>query len=284
MVLLTERMVLKIEQILGSKNSIQILRHLVLRPYLSFGLTDLSNELNISKSNILRINKNLVKNRLILELNKKRKKTYRINPSHNLNKKLFEVFMIEKQGNLNPKSKNIVDLVFAQIKEKVELFIIFGSVAYNKETADSDIDVCIVGDKKIGGLNLDYQRKVEIHNHAQSDFLNLNDFVVIESLINGIWYKGDMFDLLSKIESIPKPYMIHRLNQAKVFLKKAESLKSEARIYFFELAKTTLGEIHSILRNKTTILKRKIGVKIDEKLVENIEKMLSKEGERIWIN
>lgn len=52
-------MVSKIEQLnledLATKNTAKIVRFLTLKPYLSFGLTELSKHLKISKSHVLRI-------------------------------------------------------------------------------------------------------------------------------------------------------------------------------------------------------------------------------------
>ena len=119
---------------------------------------------------------------------------------------------------------------------------------------------------------------------ASYDFKRISDFIVLECLLNGIWYKGNIFNILSKIESLPKAYLIYRLNKAKQFLKKANSLKGEAKKYFLDLAKVTLGEIKSLLNKKTTLPKGKINIKVDAALLINMEKTLSEEGERIWIN
>jgi DNA-binding MarR family transcriptional regulator len=74
-------MVQKLEQLnlehLATKNTIKILRFLILKPYLSFGLSELSKELLISKSNVLRILKVLTKHNLILEHKSGRKKVYK---------------------------------------------------------------------------------------------------------------------------------------------------------------------------------------------------------------
>lgn len=90
---------------------------MVLKPYSSFGLTELSNNLNISKSNILRILNILKKYNLILELFSKRKKRYKINSQLKLCEHLFNIFMLEKQNNLKPEIKNAIELLYSKIKD-----------------------------------------------------------------------------------------------------------------------------------------------------------------------
>ncbi len=282
-------MVLKIEQlnlekIIGSKNSIAVLRLLALNPYLSFGLTELSNKLKISKSNILRILNILKKDNIILELFSKRKKRYKINSQLELCNHLFKIFMFEKQNNLKPEIKNAVELMYSKIKDKVECFILFGSVAKGLETKKSDIDILVVGEKGIEGIKTDiYPFRFEIHSYKIEDLKNLEDFVVIDALLNGIIYKGNIFNILAGIESIPKNYMIYRLKKSKEFLNKLKSLKGEAKKYYQNLIKITIGEIESLLKNKTTLSKKEIKIEVSSKKIEELEKLISREGDKIWI-
>jgi len=76
-------MVLKRERFdldrIATKNTIKVLRFLTSKPYLAFGLTELSEYLKISKSNILRILKVLREYNLIIEQKTGKKKLFRIN-------------------------------------------------------------------------------------------------------------------------------------------------------------------------------------------------------------
>ncbi len=282
-------MVLKIEQfnlenIIGSKNSIAILRLVVLKPYLSFGLTELSNKLRISKSNILRILSILKKHNIILELFSKRKKRYKTNSQLKLCEHLFNVFMLEKQNNLKPEIKNAIDLMYSRIKDKVRLFILFGSTAKGLETKKSDVDILVVGEKGIEGIKTDiYPFRFEVHNYKINDLENLKDFIVIDSLLNGIVYKGDIFPILSKVESIPKDYVLYRLKKSEEFLNKLKSLKGEAKRYYQNLIKITIGEIESLLKDKITLSKKEIKAEISEKKIKELERLISIEGNKIWI-
>ncbi len=276
-------MVLRIEQTLGCKNNIRILRYFISKPYLVHGLTEISNELNISKSNVLRVMDVLVGQKLILEKNTGRKKVYLINAHHALNRELYEIFMIESQNALDPEFKNILDALFAKLGGQTEIFVVFGSVAHGIQNKSSDIDICVVGNKKISGLRFDFSHKIEIHNYSLEDFKKISDFVVLECLMNGIWYKGSMFERLSQIDSVSKSYIIYRLNKAKQLIRKSKSCEGEARQYFLKIAEVIVGEICSILKDRVILPKRKINIKITDKLLRKIEEKIASEGDKIWI-
>ena len=82
-------MVLKREQFnlerIATKNTIKVLRFLTSKPYLSFGLTELSELLKISKSNVLRILEVLRGYNLIIEQKSGKKKLFRINSEMSIN-------------------------------------------------------------------------------------------------------------------------------------------------------------------------------------------------------
>jgi DNA-binding MarR family transcriptional regulator len=90
--LLLEHMVLKRERFnleqIATKNTIRVLRFLTTKPYLAFGLTELSEELRISKSNVLRILKVLRAHNLVIEQKSGKKKLLRINSEMSLIKKV----------------------------------------------------------------------------------------------------------------------------------------------------------------------------------------------------
>jgi len=275
-------MVLKIEQLLGSKNSIEILRFLLLRSSQSYGLSELSRLTHISKSNILRITRILIDNDLIIKEKEGKKQLMRINSSNKLNKSLFEIFNTEKQHKLPADIKNILDLFYK--RTKADIFIVFGSVAQGLFTKKSDIDILIVGDKKIRGPVLDYLPfRFEVHNHNLEDLNNLTDFVVLEALLNGIIYKGDLLELISNIKSIPKSYLIYRLNKAKSFFEKSKKLKGLAKEYYANLATVTFGEISSLLEKGFIIPKKEIKIKITKEYIKQLEEKLKIKGDKIWM-
>ncbi len=276
-------MVLKLEQILGSKNSIAVLRLLVLKPYLLFGLTEISEELNISKSNVLRVLKPLIEEKLVLEKQSRRKKVFRINGENRLVKELWEVFMAEKQSNILPEFKNAVDLFYSKAKEKTEVFVLFGSVAKGLATEKSDIDILVVGEKNFSGPVLEMPYRFEVHNYSWEDLKKKKDFVVLESLMNGIVYKGELFDLVKDLKVFPKHYLVYRLNKVKEFLEKKNGLKGKGKAYYQKLANITLGEVESLLSKKKILSKKEIKTEATFKKIKKIEEELAKEGENLWL-
>lgn len=281
-------MVLKLERFnlegLATRNTLKVLRHLVLQPYLSWGLTELSLELGISKSNLLRIFKVLRSQNILLEVKSKRKKLYRINSELPLIRNYHQLFMEEKRQNINPEFKNVLDLFYQQIKDEVQLFVLLGSVARGLESPQSDLDILLVPKKP---LNIDkYQylpRRLEVHQYRWEDIEDPVDLVVLEALLHGIVFKGNVFPIISNLRSFPKAYLIYRLEKAKEFEKKAQSLEGDARDYYLRLAKVTVGEVESLLRTGKTVPKAEINIKNLPETVKWIEDKLGQEGDRIWI-
>jgi len=87
------------------------------------------------------------------------------------------------------------------------------------------------------------------------DVKNPIDFVILDALLNGVVYRGDIFDIVANLRSFPKSYLIYRLEKAKGFLKNAELQENEAKEYHKSIAKITLGEVESLLYRKSTIPK-----------------------------
>ena len=281
-------MVLILEQFnledLAARNTTKVLRLMIQKPYLSWGLTEISEKLNISKSNVLRIIKVLLANNIIHKQKSGRKILYKINYEMELVKILWKLYMEESKLNIKPEFKNIIDLFYHQYKDRIELFILFGSVARGLETKKSDIDLIIVTEDKVDIHKFDYiPFRFEIHEYTWEEISDPIDFVVLEALFNGITYKGDIFEIITKLNSFPKAYVIYRLEKSKEFLNKAQSSESEARKYYENLAMITIGEIQSLIKKGTTISKKEIELnKIDE-IINELEKNIAQQGERIWL-
>ncbi len=283
-VLFLEHMVLKLEQILGSKNSITLLRHLALKPYLASGLTELSRTTGISKSNLLRVLLPLMEEKIALKQFSGRKQVLRINGEHNLVSKLWELFMLEKQANLSPMIKNAIDQFYLKIKNRVQVFVVFGSVARGKEKAESDVDILIVGDEDLAGPKTDFLPiRFEVHNYSWNDLEEKKDLIVLDCLTNGIAYKGNLFGIVKELKTFPKNYLLYRLSKSKEFLRKARSLKGEAQQYYFNLAKVSLGEIESLYKQGKVLSKSEIKTKATFKKIAQLEAELAKEGDNIWL-
>lgn len=281
-------MVLNLEQLnledLAARNTTKILRLMILKPYLSWGLSEISEELKISKSNVLRILKVLIENKIINEKKNKRKKVYRINYELPLVKIMWKLFMEEKRENIEPEFKNRVDLLYDQVASEVELFLLFGSVATGLATEKSDIDIMVITEKPMDIKKYDFlPYRFEIHQYTWEDIRDPADFVVLESLLNGIVFKGDLFRIIAELNSFPKAYVIYRLEKAKEFLKMAESLVGDAREYYKNMAEITIGEIQSVISKGLTVPKNEIKLKNIKETIVELEKEISTEGERIWL-
>ena len=283
-------MVLKREQFnlerIATKNTIKVLRFLTSKPYLSFGLTELSEHLKISKSNALRILRVLRAHNLVIEQKSGKKKLFRVNSEMSIIKILWNLFMSEKKYNLPTSFKNVIDLFYEQVKNDVELFILFGSVAQGLATEKSDVDICVVSGKEINAGRFEFlPHRFEIHNYSWDDVKNPIDFVILDALLNGVVYKGDVFDIVANLRSFPKSYLIYRIEKAKEFLKRAELLENEASEYYKSIAKITLGEVESLLHRRSTIPKREIEFEdIDiEVKIKILDEEIAREGERIWL-
>lgn len=277
-------MVLKLEQILGSKNCIALLRFLLSRPSANYGLTELSEITAISKSNLLRILRPLRQEKLVLEQKQGKKKLWQVNGEHQAVQQLWKLYMLERKLSLPAGLKNVIDLFFHQVQEKVTVFIVFGSVAQGLATKESDIDILVVGEKTLQGPWLKYlPYRLELHNYTFTELQEKKDFVVLEALTNGIAYKGEIFPLLKELKSFPKAYLLFRLQKVKEFLVKAAQSKGEIKRYYLELARVSCGELDALLRTKKLITKRKIKIVPTPAKIQYLEKAIAQEGDSIWL-
>lgn len=288
MVLLLEHMVVLLERFnleeLATRNTIRILRLLIFKPFSRWGLSELSKELQIAKSNVFRIMKVLRDNNIVLVEKSGRKKLYRINYQLNLVRILWKLFMEERRQNISIEFKNIIDLLYHQIRDQVHVFILFGSVAQGLATRKSDIDVCVVPKDHIEIDKYDYlPYRFEIHEYSWADLSDPVDFVVLESLLNGIVFKGELFKTIAETRSFPKSYILYRLHKSKEFLNRAKTLENEAKSYYEKLAEITVGEIKSLLVKGETIPKKEINIHDIENDIKFLEKLIASEGDRVWL-
>jgi DNA-binding MarR family transcriptional regulator len=281
-------MVLNLEQFnledLAAKNTTKILRHMIMHPYLAWGLSELSSEINVSKSNVFRILKILLENNLIIEYKSGRKKLFRINIELDLIQELWKLYMIEKKYNLPSQFKNAIDLVYNQFKDEIDVFIVFGSLSQGLSTEKIDMGICIVSPVDLNINRFDFlPYRLEIHQYTWNDLENFTDFVVLDAMINGIVYKGDIFNLISNMRSFSKDYLLYQLEKAKEFNLKSKSYNSEVNEYFKQLAEISINELKSIIGKGTTTPKKLIEIEDIDLEVEDLENNLSKEGDKIWL-
>lgn len=279
--MIPDESVFKLEDVLGTRVPWRLLRILLKRPYLSFSPTVLAATLQTSRASVLRVLGILGKSALIRKFNGGR---YQANTEHEMIRRLWGLFMLEHHANLQPSFRNAIDMFFKAVEDKVVVFIVFGSVSRGLATEKSDIDICVVGE------NIDVNRfdflpyRFELHNYKEQHFKDLTDFVVLDSLLNGIVLKGEMFvyDILKDLRTFPKEYLLYRVNKAKQFLSRADELQGEARDYYYSLARIAIGEVKAVLHKGTTVSKREINYQFSEDITA-LESELAREGDKIWL-
>jgi predicted nucleotidyltransferase len=270
-----------LEDVLGAKVPWRLLRVLLERPYLSFSPTMLATALKTSRASVLRVLRRLMDRSLVLSTDGQR---YRANTEHEMIRRLWSLFILERRMSLQPAFKNAIEMFFKAVEDDVELFIIFGSVARGLATTESDVDVCVVG-QGVEQRRFDFlPYRFEVHTYQRQDLERLADLVILDALLNGIVFKGEEFvcDMLKDLRSFPKEYLLYRLNKAKEFRRRAEDLTGEARTYYTSLAEVAVREVESVLYQGTTLSKPEMpgGGQYD---IPELETELARQGERIWL-
>lgn len=279
---------------LGSKNLWRVMRFLFDNIHLSFGITEISRNTKISKSNVYRALERMENLGIVRTIKSGKKKLYMIETSSPLAIPIWDIVAVEKYMNIDSNFKNSIDLFIDKIdKENIKCLILFGSVARGLAEKWSDIDLCIVIENKeeveeIKSLieELFPEVRVEAHFYSKGEFESLDDFVVLEALLNGIHLLGSryVFDIKKDLRSFPKSYLIYRINNVKNIAKRIKKLKGDAKEYFERLATVSLGEITAILERKTIIPKRLIEKEIDiNEEIKRLEEEISRKGDVIWL-
>lgn len=272
---------LRLEEVLGARVSWRLFRVLLERPYLSFSPTALAAALGTSRASVLRVLRVLVRHSLVLAMKSRR---YRANIEHAIVQRLWSLFMQERWMNLQPPFKNAIEVFFETVKDKVDVLIVFGSVARGLASPESDIDICVIGED-VSQYRFDFlPYRFEVHTYQQTDLANLTDLVIFDALLNGIVLKGEdfVFNVLKNLDSFPKVYLLYRLNKAKHFRRRSEELTGEARSYYASLAEVAVREVESVFYQGTTLSKREIPLN-GQFDIPQLEAELARQGERIWL-
>ncbi|MDI6888382.1 MAG: nucleotidyltransferase domain-containing protein [Methanocellales archaeon] len=135
-----------IENVLGSKSKIKLLRVFYDSPDREFCLDDLIRIMGHSPGTIYPSLSDLVRLRIILSRKAGRSTLYRINRRNPIVKKIVEIFSAEEGALLD------AAMDFAKNVDKTDIvsIILFGSVARGEATGRSDVDVLIIYDKNPG--------------------------------------------------------------------------------------------------------------------------------------
>lgn len=273
-----------------SKNSIRALRYFFKYPYMPLGITEIAQQINISRSNIYRAIEEIQKIGLVIQLKTGKKKLYRVDASSHLAELFFFLFSAERYMNLPSKLKNTLDIFRKEYVCKT--MILFGSFAQGLDEKYSDVDICVVaGSGKVEqamrkGIKDFYpDLKFELHFYNEDKFRKISDFVILDSLLNGISFAGAnlAFQALSQIQDFPKSYLLYRLQNCEGYLEKVKKVSGPAKKYFKSLVAVSLGEISALIKIKTTVPKKAIDKVNLSKEINELHDELSKRGDKIWL-
>jgi len=160
-----------IENVLGKKNNIKVLRHLIKHKDWQFNITELSKDININKGILSRLIDDLEKENII-KINRKGKiKLFFIN-KENLFIKEVIMPIFKKEDTFY---YDILDKLVKKIGNNAISIIAYGSIVSGKIKLTSDIDILIIINKKEI-----IEKKV---NELKKEFLN-NDLLLNVDLIN----------------------------------------------------------------------------------------------------
>ncbi len=123
---------------MDSKAKVRILKHLLMKPDWIFSESEIARDLQIPKTTAFRKLKSLADTNILLQFKKGRATVYRVNNNNYIVKEL-----------LIPLMKAETDVIAERIKKfcrqlNPKVGILFGSVARNEMTPNSDIDIAII--------------------------------------------------------------------------------------------------------------------------------------------
>lgn len=162
-----------IEQILGKKNNIRVIRHLIKHKNWQFNITELAKDTNINKGILSRLITNLEKENIIKVSRKGKIKLFSINKENIFIKEVI-IPIFEKENTIyyNLLEKRLVK----KIKSHTISIIAYGSLTSGKIKLTSDIDIIIIIKKRDKIL----EEKIE---KIEKEFLD-NDILLRTDLIN----------------------------------------------------------------------------------------------------
>ena len=183
-----------IENILGSKVNIRIIRLLISYPNKDFSTSDIEKFTGTKGGNLHRAIRKLTIYNIIL----KNKNLYRIYYANPLIESLIKIFEKEKKyfQNIDQKELNIIsDFTNELLKTYTDVkeIILFGSVARGMYSQKSDMDFMIIKENishkielQITKLTKKYERKIQFFLHTPKDFKDSKEPMIKEVKKEGI--------------------------------------------------------------------------------------------------
>ena len=164
-----------LEQILGTKNNIKVLRTLIKHKNWEFNITELARDLDINKGILSRLVENLEKENIIFVKRKGKIKLFGINQKNEFIKSVI-IPLFERE-------ENFFDLVLKDFKIKhknVISIILYGSVATGKVKLTSDVDILIIVSRE--------SKKLEDKlNKLKEDFLDKDILLRVDVIKLSEW-------------------------------------------------------------------------------------------------
>ncbi len=166
-------------------NNMKVMEMFFKSPNKSFHIRELSRLTGLSSTGIIKIVKKLKDEDLLIS--KKEKITEEIKPTFNdkfsLAKRLYNIYSLYKSG--------LVDYL-KNFYEEPKAIILFGSYSKGLDTEQSDIDICILTNKKEMPNLADFEKKLNRKINVINSDVNSMGKEFKNSLANGIVLEGYM--------------------------------------------------------------------------------------------
>ncbi|MBI4010063.1 MAG: nucleotidyltransferase domain-containing protein [Candidatus Aenigmarchaeota archaeon] len=174
-----------VENILGSKSKVKLLRIFYDNPNREFTLYEIKKTFNLSTGTINPVLKSLVNNRALLSRRVGKSILYQLNSNNLIVKKTVEIFESERTL-LFEKAKEVAKKIE---KSDILSIVLFGSVATGKITELSDIDILIVYKSKYHIVKANIGKLIEKY---------LEQEILISPIILS---KNEVIEMLNKYDS-----------------------------------------------------------------------------------
>ncbi|HEC75843.1 MAG TPA: hypothetical protein ENI33_01110 [Thermoplasmatales archaeon] len=268
--------------IIEEKSEIKVLKNFCNNPFEYFSIPQMSKKVKISRNWMYKIMSKFEQFG-ILERSEKR---YKLDFSHLFCKRLKLLFDAEYLSSLDENMKNSVfDIAHKIIFEiNPQSVVLVGSVAFNEQKKESDIDFLVIAEKK----EIPYFENCNIVLLSEKEFkekyLKGDDFIISALSFGKILYDTNIF---IKFFENPLPIFSQELIQEKIkYCEKLEEriytlLKTDQEKAQEELLYLALQTARIILLKNRVVPKTKyeIGEQVtpfDKKLAETIENLLKK--------
>ncbi len=164
-------------------NNLKVLEIFFKNPDKSFHIRELSRMTGLSSTGIIKIIKRLKNEDLLVS--KKEKITEEVKPTFNdkfyLIKRIYNIYSLYESGLINYSKK---------FYEEPKAIILFGSYSKGLDTEKSDIDICVITDKKdVPDLTI-FEKKLNRKINVINSNINNMKKEFKNSLINGILLEG----------------------------------------------------------------------------------------------